>query len=161
MAEATDTPEEAAGKTSRMPLIAGLVLAAAGAGAGFYATSSGLILGGSPAHEDVATGSHANLPPMVFVPMDVLTISLPRQSSSKHLHFRASLEVPAQYRKDVEAIMPRIIDVMNGYLRALEASDIEDPAALTKLRSQMLRRAQVVAGSERVNDMLIMEFVLN
>ena len=57
--------------------------------------------------------------------------------------------------------MPPIIDVLNGYLRALEVTDIEDPAALTRLRSQMLRRAQVVAGPERINDLLIMEFVLN
>ena len=49
----------------------------------------------------------------------------------------------------------------NSYLRALELRDLEDPSALTRLRAQMLRRVQVVAGPERVNDLLVMEFVLN
>ena len=50
---------------------------------------------------------------------------------------------------------------MNGYLRAVEVRDIESAAALTRLRAQLLRRVQIVAGQERVNDLLIMEFVLN
>ena len=62
---------------------------------------------------------------------------------------------------DVEAIKPRIIDVLNGYLRAVRVSDLEDPTVLIKLRSQMLRRVQVVTGPGYVRDLLIMEFVLN
>jgi flagellar FliL protein len=54
-----------------------------------------------------------------------------------------------------------VIDVLNSYLRALEPGDLEDPSALTRIRSQMLRRVQVVAGLNKVNDLLIMEFVLN
>ncbi len=57
--------------------------------------------------------------------------------------------------------MPRVVDVLNGYLRALEIQDIESAAALTRLRAQMLRRVQIVAGPGRINDLLIMEFVLN
>jgi flagellar FliL protein len=50
---------------------------------------------------------------------------------------------------------------LNGYLRALEAGDLEDRSALTRLRGQMLRRVKMVTGRGRVNDLLIMEFVLN
>ena len=57
--------------------------------------------------------------------------------------------------------MPRVIDVLNSYLRALEIGDIADAAALVRLRAQMLRRIQIVTGAGRVNDLLIMEFVLN
>ena len=39
--------------------------------------------------------------------------------------------------------------------------DIEDPAALARLRAQMLRRIQVVTGEGQVRDLLITEFVLN
>ena len=57
--------------------------------------------------------------------------------------------------------MPRIVDVMNGYLRALDAAELENPAALVRLRAQMLRRIQIVTGEGRVRDLLITEFVLN
>ena len=161
MADTTTISEEAPAKPSKKPLMAGIVLAVAGAGAGFYLTSSGLILGTTPTQEEMPALHKDESPAVVFVAMEPLTISLPRNSSSKHLRFRASFEVPKPHQSEVEAIMPRIIDVLNGYLRALEVTDIEDPAALTRLRSQMLRRAQVVAGPERINDLLIMEFVLN
>ncbi len=57
--------------------------------------------------------------------------------------------------------MPRVIDVLNSYLRALETSDLADSTALVRLRAQMLRRVQIVTGGDRVHDLLIMEFVLN
>lgn len=57
--------------------------------------------------------------------------------------------------------MPRIADVLNTYLRAVEVRDLEAPAATVWLRAQMLRRIQVVAGEGRVRDLLITEFVLN
>jgi flagellar protein FliL len=57
--------------------------------------------------------------------------------------------------------MPRIVDVLNGYLRAVEVREFEDPAALVRLRAQMLRRVQIVTGEGRVRDLLVTEFVLN
>ena len=57
--------------------------------------------------------------------------------------------------------MPRILDVLNTYLRAVEVRDLEQPASLARLRAQMLRRVQVVTGEGRVRDLLITEFVLN
>lgn len=161
MAQAADTTNETPAKASKKPLIIGLVLALAGAGAGFFAVSSGLILGGESAEHETAVIPGEEPLDVVFVPMDPLTVSLPQNSSSRHLRFRAELEVPKQHAEAVTTILPRIVDAMNSYLRALEMSDIQDPAALTRLRAQMLRRAQVVAGVGHVNDLLIMEFVLN
>jgi flagellar FliL protein len=70
------------------------------------------------------------------------------------------LEVPKSYQEDVTKVLPRVVDVLNSYLSALEIEDLEDRAALTRLRAQMLRRVQIVTGQGRVNDFLIMEFVL-
>jgi len=53
-----------------------------------------------------------------------------------------------------------ILDVLNTYLRAVELRDVENPAAMTRLRAQMLRRVNIVTGEGRVNDLLITEFVL-
>ena len=55
----------------------------------------------------------------------------------------------------------RVIDVMNAYLRAVEPESLSLPGALIALRAQILRRVNLVIGSERVNDVLVMEFVLS
>ena len=86
---------------------------------------------------------------------------MPPSSRYRHLLFRAEMEVNPDYKSEVTTLLPRVVDVLNGYLRALDISDIEAPSALTRLRAQMLRRVQIVAGPGRVNDLLIMEFVLN
>ena len=62
---------------------------------------------------------------------------------------------------DVTKLTPRVMDVLNSYLRAVAVSDLEDPSALVSLRAQMLRRIQLVTGEGRVRDLLIMEFVLS
>ena len=54
-----------------------------------------------------------------------------------------------------------ILDVLNGYLRAVEMRELEDPSALVRLRAQMLRRVQIVTGEGRVRDLLVTEFVIN
>ena len=77
------------------------------------------------------------------------------------MRFVAQLEVPPNYVAEVESVKPRIIDMMNGYLRAVEIAELEDPTALMRLRGQILRRVQVVTGEGRVNDLLIMEFVVS
>jgi flagellar FliL protein len=78
-----------------------------------------------------------------------------------HLRFRGHLEVRAGQEAAVENLMPRVMDVLNSYLRALDFEEIERTSALIKLRSQMLRRIQLVVGEGRVRDLLVTEFVLN
>ena len=149
-------------KSSKTPLLIGLLLSLAGGAAGFYAANQGLIFAHeSPTETIEAEKNTAEFRNIAFVPLDPLMISMPRSSEYKHLRFRGELEVPKKHKADVELVIPRIVDVLNGYLRALELSDIEQAASLTRLRSQMLRRVQIVAGPGKVNDLLIMEFVLN
>jgi len=157
---AAEVPEETK-KPSKLPLVLGVVAALLGAGGGFYAAFSGLIL--APDSHDTAKvmAQPGALPDVTFVAVEPMVVSLSPASSGQHLRFRAQLEVPSAYASDVEALLPRVVDVLNGYLRAVETRDIESPAALTRLRAQMLRRVQIVAGPGRVNDLLIMEFVLN
>ena len=163
----TDTTENLEGepkKSSKMAAILGLVLALLGGAGGFYAVYSGMILGAEP------TGNHGTesdlknpmspLPDVAFLKVDPIIISLPPGGSSKHVRFGAQLEVVAGYQSEVESIMPRVVDVLNSYLRAVEPADFDEPAALVKLRAQMLRRVQIVTGKGRVRDLLIMEFVL-
>jgi flagellar FliL protein len=90
-----------------------------------------------------------------------MIISLGDAAGSRHLRFTAQVEVAEASEADVTLLAPRIMDVLNSYLRAIEISAIEDPKAMAKLRAQMLRRIQIVTGEGRVRDLLITEFVLN
>jgi len=163
MSEAEGTEGEEPKKSSKLPLIIGLVLAIAGGGGGFFAVYSGMLLGGESHQEEVAHEEEQapDMPDVAFLPIDPMVISLGTHSENRHLRFKAQLEVASTYQSDVQTLMPRVVDVLNGYLRAMETADLEDPAMLTKLRAQMLRRVQIVTGQGRVRDLLIMEFVLN
>lgn len=157
----TEEPQDATPqKKSGLPVLIGALLAFLLAGAGFYATFSGLIL--APA--DVEHAAHAApdpLPDIAFVPVDPLVISLGSATASSHLRMTSQLEVAKSHAGEVALLMPRILDVLNGYLRAVEVAQLEDPTALVRLRAQMLRRIQIVTGEGRVRDLLITEFVLN
>lgn len=142
----------------------GLLLGVVGAlvlgGGGFAVTFLGLIpsLGHGQAPP---THSVTDLPTVVFLPVDPVTISLGPTNSNRHLRFASQLEIEPGYTEEVQHMMPRIVDVLNGYLRAIEVSMIENPAMLMKIKAQMLRRIQIVTGEGRVHDLLISEFILN
>lgn len=161
MSDATaEAPEAAPAKRSKRPLLIGLVLMLALGGGGFYATYSGLIFG----HAEGEKGKEAApdpFPEIAFVPVDPVMVTLGPGATSKHLKFTAQLEVAKPYAAEVTVLMPRILDVLNSYLRAVSPQELEDPAQMARLRAQMLRRVQIVTGEGRVRDLLVTEFVLN
>ena len=155
-AETTETPA----RPRKAMFALWLVLALAGAGGGFFAVRSGLIPMGAKGAD---TGPQATPAPpdTAFVEIEPIMVSLETGHNREHLRFRAQLEVSSRHAGEVAGLEPRIVDVLNGYLRALELDDLRDPLALTRLRAQMLLRIEIVAGPGRVRDLLIMEFVLN
>lgn len=166
MAESHPPPAASTGRRTKKPLLFGLLLAVVLGGAGFYATWSGLILGGGDMAQAEAGDGHGGeganpLPDIAFVPVDPVVISLGPAAKASHLKMAAQLEVGAAYAAEVQHLMPRILDVLNGYLRAIDVAEIEDPAALVRIRAQLLRRIQIVTGEGRVRDLLVTEFVLN
>lgn len=159
MADENQPPDVAPKKKTKLSLIAGIMLALFLGGGGFYAVFSGIILSTDDAH--TADTEVSALPDIAFVPMEPLVISLGSASQSRHLRFTAQLEVAVPYSADVILLQPRILDVLNSYLRAVDVAELEDPSALVRIRAQMLRRIQIVTGEGRVRDLLITEFVMN
>lgn len=162
-AEETEQTEdgEAPKKKSKLPLILGIVLALVLGGGGFYATYSGMIGGSAPAEAVVEEEPIEPLPSIAFVELEPMVISLGNSTSNTHLRFRGHLEVAGGEEENVTTLMPRVLDVLNSYLRALDSKDFEKPSAMIRLRAQMLRRVQLVVGDDRVKDLLVTEFVLN
>lgn len=145
-------------------LMIGAILAVVLGGGGFFASMSGMIpfLGGG---DEVAQEEEPEIiiatAMTEFVPIDRMVISLGSGKNIRHLNFGAALEVAPEYKEEVANLLPRVLDILNTYLRAVELKDIESPSAMTRLRAQMLRRVNIVTGEGRVNDLLITEFVLN
>jgi flagellar protein FliL len=157
----TDTDMiEHSSRFSRKPLLLSISLALLGGGIGFYVVQADLL----KFPESMSEGANSTvpaLPDVRYIPLDPLVISLRPDGGARHLRFTAQLEVPTTHLAEVELLRPRVIDVLNGFLRAVEPNDLEGPAALTRLRAQMLRRVRIVVGEGRIRDLLIMEFILS
>ncbi len=176
MAAADTAQPGAPTKRWRLSLLVGLLLALVLGGGGFYAAYSGLLdfagPPGDPALNPTGGGETAgasgagspypgNGEAPRFVPLDPIVVMLGEAAQGRHLRFRAVLEVAPAAESAVVSVKPRILDVLNGYLRAVPVDELESPAALSRLRAQMLRRIQIVAGGGAVRDLLVAEFVLN
>ena len=140
--------------------VSALVLAGVGAGAAFLAAPAGQKC--APVAVAAASGGHARTDPkdVAFVNLEPLVISLGPSARSKYLKISISLETSKTYEKSLNDLSPRIRDVLNSYLRAVEESDLQRPASMTRLRAQMLRRLQLVSPEGAVSDILITDFVL-
>lgn len=161
--EIDEEPEAAPKKSGGKGMIVALVGALVAGGGGFFATYTGMLdglLGGGSddGREMDAAMSEA---PFMFVPLEPLIISLGPRAKAKMLKFTAQLEVAPEYVESVTAMIPRIQDVLNTFLRAVDEKELQNPGALTLLRAQMLRRIQIVIGEDQVRDLLIVEFILS
>ncbi|MEM8787757.1 MAG: flagellar basal body-associated FliL family protein [Pseudomonadota bacterium] len=153
---AVEQAEEKPKKGSLKGILVGLVGAIVMGGAGFFATYTGLtdsLLKGG----DAPKAAEKNF---AFVPLEPLIVTLGPDARAATLKFTAQLEVEPGSEVVVGDLMPRIMDVLNNYLRAVDETELEDPASLTLLRAQMLRRLQIIVGDGHVRDLLIAEFIL-
>ncbi|ATX66775.1 flagellar basal body-associated FliL family protein [Roseinatronobacter bogoriensis] len=162
MSELTDPTDAAATQSSKkgklLPILLGLVGAASLGGGAFYAVYTGLVLSPNP---DQPTAPAHVVKDFSFVPIDVITISLPPQSGARFLRFAGQIEVADSSLETMMHMQPRFIDLINTYLHAVDIDDLREPAALIRLRAQILRRLQMIAGDGHVRDFLITEFILD
>lgn len=163
-------------------LIVGLVLMLLCGGGSFYAVYSGLLPLPLPektaeaGHAAPALDSHGSatkaghgggapshdgpLPDTAFLALDPIIVTVGKGESLRHLQFGAQLEIEPGAHDAVALLTPRAVDVLNTYLRAVNPADLEDPAAMLRMRAQMLRRVQVVMGEGKVRDLLVAEFIM-
>ena len=176
----TDTPdpavegEEEPPKKKSKAMLFGLIGAVLLGGGAFYGVYSGMIplpFGEDPPKEEQAHAEEAEgetdefknpaTADAAFVPMQEMVISLGPDSRARHLKVSVSIEVEPGAEEGVSKISPRIADVLNTYLRAVDERDLESPRAMMRMRAQMLRRVRLVSPPGTVRDVLIQEFVLN
>ncbi|MGB3553133.1 MAG: flagellar basal body-associated FliL family protein [Jannaschia sp.] len=158
MADESEEEQEKKAGLGAKGWIAALILAGLLGGAGFYATYSGTVAG-LFVHDDPDHPVGDDLAPR-FLELDPMLVSVGGPGSIRQLRFRAFLEVAHDGADHVSDLQPRVLDIFATYLRALDVETLENPAALLRIRAQLLRRVQLLAGAEAISDLLIVDFVI-
>lgn len=151
------TPDHSPRKLTVRGLIFGLLGGAVLGGGAFYAVYSGRVLNLLP---ELAT-SQQQVQDFAFIAIGPILVTLPQQSGARALRFAGQIEVAKESHAEMERLHPRFVDLIHMYLHAVDIDDLRQPAALIRLRSQILRRLQLIAGEGHVRDFLITEFVLD
>ena len=164
--ERAETYEAAAkpGRSARPLLLIGLVLGSIALGSA--AGALGLL---APIHDLISGGEAAATPPApVFYALPEFSIAIGAladdQASApafgRHLRAVVQLEVEAAQMAQVDALQPRIVDVLLTFLHALDQRDVSSVWSLDRLKAQMLHRVRQVTGDDAVRGVLITELVL-
>ncbi|MBL8697280.1 MAG: flagellar basal body-associated FliL family protein [Alphaproteobacteria bacterium] len=99
---------------------------------------------------------------MVFYNLPELLVNLNGQGRrSSFLKISLSLELDdANDIPRIEAVLPRIVDAFQTYLRELRPEDLRGSAGLYRLREELLARVNTSAQPAKVNDVLFKEMLI-
>lgn len=95
-----------------------------------------------------------------FLVLEPIIVSIQPIGRSKHLKVSLVLETDDDGAYALLNHGFYIQDVLNTFLRSVDAEVLEDPASMTRLRVQILRRVRAIVPDASVNNVLITEFVL-
>ena len=102
-------------------------------------------------------------------PVEVVFFDLPEilvnlntgRRKSTFLKIRVSLELEnAEDVARIEAVMPRIIDNFQVYLRELRVEDLKGSAGMYRLREELLTRVTLAVAPSKVSDVLFKEMLV-
>ena len=114
--------------------------------------------------EQAAGKEEAKKPPkpMVFYNLPELLVNLNGQGRrSSFLKISLSLELDdANDIPKIEAVLPRIVDAFQTYMRELRPEDLRGSAGLYRLREELLARVNTSAQPAKVNDVLFKEMLI-
>lgn len=166
MAEEEDGSEEEEGgkkKTSGKKLVLLVVLpvvilAAAGAGLFF----SGILGGGGEEEEVAAAEEVADDTPGHYLALSSMNVSLnPGGRRQQYLKMDITLELArVEDQPRVEAVMPRIIDNFQVFLRELRVEELQGSEGIYRIREELLARVNEATAPVRVRDVLFQEIVI-
>ena len=95
---------------------------------------------------------------LTYIKLDDLTLTL--GDLDRILKIGITLEVIDTGELYVDPSDPLLRDAFTGYLRSLRTEQIEDASFMVQLRAQLLRRAQLVLGTDTIHGVLITDFLV-
>ena len=158
---AAEEPKKRFGK--KFLLIAGagalVLLLAAGGGAYYF-----FFMGSDEDTKTAQAKPEIPLTPPTVAYYDVPDIIVNIQTadgSPAYLKVGLSLELDTQEEKaGMQALMPRVVDQFQGYLRELRVDDLKGSAGVMRLKEELLRRINVAAAPYKVRDVLLKEMIV-
>ena len=138
-------------------MVAAGLLVIAGGGTGAY-----FMFAGKKKHEEEK--AHAPVvKPVAFIEVPDVMVNLSNPGSDRTLYLKVKivLEVPDQELvKQIQPLMPRVMDAFQTYLRELRPMDLEGSAGLYRLKEELTRRVNVSIEPARINAVLFKEILI-
>jgi len=160
--EGAGAPKKGLGRflSKKILIIAGpvLLLLLGGIGAGVYFVFL------KPAPEKVAKADVPPLTPPQIAFSDVPDILVNIQSSDgtpAYLKLSVSLEMDNDLEKaGMTALMPRLVDQFQSYLRELRVDDLKGSEGVLRLKEELLRRVNAASAPYHVRDVLLKQMIV-
>lgn len=107
-------------------------------------------------------GAAKEVAPPVFYELPEMLVNINtggRKSTFLKIKVALELENKADIPK-IEAVMPRVVDNFQVYLRELRIEDLKGSAGMYRLREELLTRVNAAVAPVKVNDVLFKEMLV-
>jgi len=96
-----------------------------------------------------------------FLKVPDLIINLTSEGQPRYLRLSVQLELENEAdMKAVEAVLPRVIDQFQTYLRELRVQDLRGSKGMYRLQMELLSRVNAAAAPTEVKDVLFQEILI-
>jgi flagellar protein FliL len=160
-AEGEAAAEAKTGGKKKLIMIAGgavgLLLVAA---AGLYFTG---MLDSLLGNKHAAVAEAPPPKPLVFFDLPDFLVNLNSNGAKKASFLKLSVSLELEKQEDtarLQAVMPRIVDNFQIYLRELRVDDLRGSGGIYRLREELLARVNAAVAPVKVNDVLFKEMLV-
>jgi flagellar FliL protein len=97
----------------------------------------------------------------LFFDLPAILVNLRSDDKPVFLKLVVSLEVKdSETLRAVEAVLPRVVDQFQTYLRELRVEELSGSAATYRLKEELLRRVKIAAAPMDVSDVLFKDMII-
>jgi flagellar FliL protein len=108
----------------------------------------------------VPAASRARSATFFDMPEIIANLNAPGRRAS-YIKLRSKLElVRSDDAAAVQQAMPRLLDLFNTYLREIRPEELRGSAGTQRLREELMARANIAFGANRVSDVLFQEILV-
>lgn len=97
----------------------------------------------------------------IVIPPMIVNLSAEDDEDPRYLRLSVQLELKNPAKKaEVEAIIPRVVDQFQTYLRELRVQDLRGSAGIYRLQMELLWRVNQAAAPNEIKDVLFQEILI-
>jgi flagellar FliL protein len=152
-----------AGKTIVLGIALPLLLVGGGAGA-YMSGALDSLVGAKKEAPGAEAAAKAEEAKKNYVYYELPEILVNLNTADRKVHYlKISVSLELENKEDVskvQAVLPRIIDNFQVYLRELRIEDLRGSAGLYRLREELLTRVATAAAPAKVSDVLFKEMLV-